>query len=64
VREAVLAYFPPRTHPLTLVSDPDDVLAEESLVATLAGRGFTLISEPDPVHPSAAEGRGMPPMVG
>ena len=45
----VLAFFSPRTHPLTLVSDPDAVLADESILATLAERGFRLIAEIDPV---------------
>ena len=49
MHERVLAYFPAHTHPLTLVSDPDGVLAEEELLAGLAARGFTLLSEPDPV---------------
>ncbi|HDQ73855.1 MAG TPA: BREX-3 system phosphatase PglZ [Chloroflexi bacterium] len=45
----VLRHFPSHTHPLTLVSDPDDVLAEEELLTALSERGFTLIDEPDPV---------------
>ena len=28
--ERILALFPPHTHPLTLVSDPDGVLADET----------------------------------
>jgi hypothetical protein len=47
--EHVLAVFPPQTHPLYLASDPDDVLADEALLAALAVRGFTLIRETDPV---------------
>lgn len=45
----VLGYFPAHTHPLTLVSDPDDVLADEEVLIALSDRGFTLIDEPDPV---------------
>ncbi|MBN2392859.1 MAG: BREX-3 system phosphatase PglZ [Anaerolineae bacterium] len=47
--ERILAVFPAQTHPLYLASDPDDVLADEVLLATLAARGFTLIREGDPV---------------
>ncbi len=47
--EEILASFPPHTHPLTLVSDPDDVLADEEILTALHERGFTLIDEPDPV---------------
>jgi hypothetical protein len=45
----VLAYFPLHTHPLTLVSDPDAVLADESILVVLAERGFRLIAESDPI---------------
>jgi len=48
--DAVLRYFPAHTHPLTLVSDPDGLLAEEAVLAALAERGFTLLNEPDPVR--------------
>jgi hypothetical protein len=47
---AVLSLFPPYTHLLTLVSDPDDILADEQVLAGLSERGFTLLNEPDPVH--------------
>jgi hypothetical protein len=47
--DQVLAFFPAHTHALTLVSDPDAVLADEGILATLAERGFRLIAEPDPV---------------
>lgn len=49
VIEQILAHFPAHTHPLTLVSDPDRLLADEELLAALVGRGFRLIDEPDPV---------------
>ena len=48
--EQILRHFPPHVHPLTLVSDPDNVLADETVLAHLAERGFTVISEPDPVR--------------
>jgi len=41
--------FPPNTHPLILVSDPDGLLADESTLAGLIQRGFTIIKETDPV---------------
>lgn len=47
--ERVLRHFPIHTHPLTLVSDPDGLLADEDVLAALAERGFTLLDEPDPV---------------
>jgi len=46
---SLLTLFPPRTHPLTLVSDPDGLLADETLLAALNERGFTLLTESDPV---------------
>ncbi len=45
----VLSHFPPYTHPLTLVSDPDDVLADEEVLTALNDRSFTLIQERDPI---------------
>ena len=48
--ERVLHSFPPQTYPLILVRDPDGVLADEGVWATLAERGFTLVDEPDPIH--------------
>lgn len=45
----LLSNFPAHTHPLTLVSDPDDLLADEETLTTLSERGFTLIDERDPV---------------
>lgn len=47
---SVLSLFPPHTRLLTLVSDPDDILADEQVLAKLAERGFTLLNEPDPMH--------------
>jgi len=46
---ALLQVFPARVHPLTLVSDPDNLLADEALLAALIERGFTLIQETDPI---------------
>jgi hypothetical protein len=45
----ILRHFPPHTHPLTLVSDPDGLLADEELLAALAERGFSLVDESAPV---------------
>jgi hypothetical protein len=45
----ILEYFLPDTHKLTLVSDPDGLLAEESLLSELTKRGFTVIQENDPI---------------
>jgi hypothetical protein len=50
MQAAVLAHFPLHTYPLTLVSDPDGVLADEAVLTALAERGFTLVNEPDPIH--------------
>ena len=47
--ERILHHFPIYTHSLTLVSDPDGVLADEGVLAALVERGFTLVDEPDPV---------------
>src|SRR5919199_450824 len=47
--ERILNSFPPHTHPLTLVSDPDGVLADEQIRAALAERGFRMIDERDPI---------------
>jgi hypothetical protein len=45
----ILNLFPPHTHPLTLVSDPDGLLGSEVTLVDLTQRGFTLIKEKDPV---------------
>ena len=45
----ILALFPPHTHPLTLVSDPDAVLDDAAIVVRLMERGFRLITENDPI---------------
>jgi len=49
MKERILRLFPAHTHPLTLVSDPDGLLADEEVLAALAERGFTLINEADPI---------------
>ncbi len=49
MRSAILALFPSQTHPLTLVSDPDHLLAGEALLTELINRGFRIIQEDDPV---------------
>lgn len=46
----VFSQFPPHTYALTLVSDPDNVLADESILNELAQRGFSILNEPDPIR--------------
>ena len=45
----LLNFFPAHTHPLTLVSDPDRLLASEAITQALTERGFSIIAESDPV---------------
>lgn len=45
----MLNLFPSHIHSLTLVSDPDRLLAGETMVLELAKRGFWVIQENDPV---------------
>ena len=45
----ILSLFPPHAHPLTLVSDPDRLLAGEAVMLELAQRGFQVVQENDPV---------------
>ena len=47
--QKILSLFPPGIHPLTLVSDPDQLLAGEAVMLELANRGFQVIQENDPV---------------
>ncbi|MCA9873355.1 MAG: BREX-3 system phosphatase PglZ [Anaerolineales bacterium] len=46
----LLRHFPPHIHALTLVCDPDNVLADEQMLTALAERGFSLILETDPIQ--------------
>jgi hypothetical protein len=46
----VLRYFPAHTHPLTVVHDPDRILNDETILAELNGRGFTVIRAHEPVQ--------------
>lgn len=48
--DQILAHFPAHVHPLTVVSDPDGVLDDESVLAALVQRGFALVEEADPVY--------------
>jgi len=50
MKEAVLRLFPAHAHPLVLVSDPDDVLGEEEVLAELVARGLRIVKEGDPVR--------------
>jgi hypothetical protein len=45
----ILDLFPTNTHPIILVSDPDHLLAGESILVALAARGYQIIDESDPV---------------
>jgi hypothetical protein len=45
----VVNLFPPHNHPLTLVSDPDQLLASEAVTIELVRRGFKILHENDPV---------------
>ena len=45
----ILSLFPPNIHPLTLVSDPDRLLAGEKVMLELVRRGFQVIQENDPI---------------
>lgn len=49
MKDTVLSHFPTHTHALTLVNDPDEVLADEAVLAALAARGCTIVREADPV---------------
>lgn len=49
-RDAILNDFVPNVSKLTLVADPDGLLAEEKLALDLRGRGFELIEFSDPVE--------------
>jgi hypothetical protein len=49
MQAAILVHFPAHTHPLTLVSDPDGLLADEDVLTALSERGFLLVGEPDPI---------------
>ncbi len=48
-RARVLRPFPAHTHPLTLVADPDGLLADEATLAALAERGFTVVAHAHPI---------------
>lgn len=45
--EQVLRHFPAQVHDLTLVHDPDHILADESLLTELARREFVVLSVQD-----------------
>lgn len=48
--EQILHLFRPDLYALTLASDPDNVLADETISTRLAEQGFSLIQEADPVR--------------
>ena len=47
--DLLLTHFPPRTHPLTLVSDPDALLRLSTLASALSAAGFRTLTAADPV---------------
>ncbi|MDA3788016.1 MAG: hypothetical protein PF503_05940 [Desulfobacula sp.] len=49
-RQTILEEFIPNVSQLTLVADPDSLLTEEKLFATLHQRGFDLIEFDDPIE--------------
>lgn len=49
-RDAILNKFVPKVSKITLVADPDSLLAEEKLTLELRWRGFDLIEFKDPVE--------------
>lgn len=49
MRDQLLGLFPPNIHPLILVSDPDGLLTDESVLSALLERGFTIIHENNPI---------------
>lgn len=61
--QTILNHFPPRTHRLTLVHDPDGLLAGERVLAELHARGFTVLDEPDPVRLRYRYTHSAPPWV-
>jgi len=50
MKESVLRLFPAHAHPVVLVSDPDNVLGEEEILAELVARGFRIVKEGDPAR--------------
>jgi len=49
MHKQILDLFPAHIHPLTLIGDPDRLLAGEVVMLELAQRGFRVIQENDPV---------------
>jgi hypothetical protein len=48
--ERALQHFPSQTYGLTLVTDPDNLLSDEGVLAALYKREFTLIIDVDPIQ--------------
>ena len=48
--EQILDHFPPHVHHLSLVHDPDHILADEGLLAELGRRDFVVILAQDPAQ--------------
>lgn len=49
MHQSIQSLFPAHTHPLTLVSDPDGLIAGEAMQFELSRRGFVIVQETDPV---------------
>ena len=47
--ETILLQQVSPAHPLVLISDPDGILNDEALLASLTGHGYALVREADPV---------------
>ena len=47
--ERILSLFPSSAHPLIMTSDPDGLLAGETVLSELTARGFRFMQEEDPV---------------
>src|SRR5215216_5549147 len=48
-RNEILRDFPPGVYRLTLVADPDELLAEEGVAAALGERGYEMLNYEDPI---------------
>jgi hypothetical protein len=58
--DLIIRHFPLNTYALTLVADPDRLLADETIETALRVRGFRLITESDPVSLRHAYSRAQP----
>src|SRR5690242_9829102 len=49
-RDQILAEFIPDIHPITLVTDPDNLVTEENTLQAIQQRGFTVLLYDDPIE--------------